>query len=134
MKHPKLIKIKQFKDESGILAVAETKKEIPFEIKRIFSISHVPFSEVRGNHASKSSEFIYICLSGTVKVYLTDGKTEAIFCLDSSAQGLYLPEKIWMKFYDFSEDAVLLVLASEHYSKEDYCESFHSFIKERENE
>ena len=36
---------------------------------------------------------------------------------------------IWREMYDFSEDAVLLVLASEHYAGEDYIRDYTEYEK-----
>lgn len=37
---------------------------------------------------------------------------------------------IWREMYDFSEDAVLLVLASEHYLPSDYIRDYDTYEKE----
>lgn len=35
---------------------------------------------------------------------------------------------MWREMYDFSEDAVLLVLASEPYEEEDYIRNYEEFL------
>ena len=37
---------------------------------------------------------------------------------------------VWKDMYDFSEDSVLLVLASEHYDNTEYIRDYDRFAKE----
>jgi hypothetical protein len=43
-------------------------------------------------------------------------------------QGLLLEGLLWREIYDFSEDCVVLVLASEHYDENDYIRDYESFL------
>jgi hypothetical protein len=36
---------------------------------------------------------------------------------------------MWREMYDFSEGAVLLVLASEHYTEADYIRNYDAFLE-----
>ena len=36
---------------------------------------------------------------------------------------------VWKEMYDFSEDSVLLVLASEHYDPDEYIRIYDDFVK-----
>ena len=49
--------------------------------------------------------------------------------LDSPEIGLDLPPMLWHEMHDFSEDCVLLVLASDHYDEEDYIRDYEKFKK-----
>ena len=49
-----------------------------------------------------------------------DNKVENEYLLDSHEKCLVLFPEDWHKMFDFSEDAVLLVLASELFNVEDY--------------
>jgi dTDP-4-dehydrorhamnose 3,5-epimerase-like enzyme len=126
----RMISINQIKEEEGELLVAEAEEQIPFNMKRVFCISNVPCGSERGNHASKNSKFVYICLRGSVKVNLDDGREQRTFLLEQSDKGLFLPARTWMKVFDFSEDALLLVLASELYSADEYYENYSTYLKE----
>ena len=102
-------------DERGKLVVAESLKDIPFKIARIFYIFASDADVVRGCHANRRSEFVLINVNGTSKVKVMDGKNEMIYLLDKPYKGLYLPKMLWKEMYDFSPDSVLLTLASEPY-------------------
>lgn len=126
----KLISITTIKDTDGQLCVAETKNQIPFEIKRIFTIQNVPSNAIRGNHANRKSQFVYICLKGSITVVTDTGEQKREFKLQDCDKALYLPTLTWMQIKDFSEEAILLVLASEPYEKKDYCDTYKEFLKE----
>lgn len=117
-------------DERGHLVIAEGGKEIPFEIKRIFYIFGTEKDVVRGQHANKKSQFVLINVAGTSKVKVKDGEgNEAIYCLNRPHTGIYLPTMVWKDMYDFSDDSVLLCLASEHYDPEEYIRDFDKFVE-----
>lgn len=127
----KLIEFPQMGDARGNLVVIEGKKEIPFDIKRIFYIYGADPSAVRGQHANRNSEFVLININGSSKVRVKDGKgNEEVFILDRPYIGLYIPKMLWKDMYDFSHDAILLVLASEYYDAGEYIRNYEDFEKE----
>ena len=84
---------------------------------------------VRGQHANRRSEFVLINVAGKSKVKVRDGKgNETVYCLDRPHTGIYLPSMVWKDMYDFSQDSVLLVLASTHYDPEEYIRSYEEFV------
>ena len=54
---------------------------------------------------------------------------EKIFNLDRPHIGIYLPKLVWKDMYDFSEDSVLLCLASEHYNPEEYIRDYEEYLQ-----
>ncbi len=117
-------------DERGKLVVAESLKDIPFKIARIFYIFASDADVVRGCHANRRSEFVLINVNGTSKVKVMDGKNEMIYLLDKPYKGLYLPKMVWKEMYDFSPDSVLLTLASEPYDSKEYIRDYREYIRE----
>ncbi|MDF2802133.1 MAG: WxcM-like, C-terminal [Anaerocolumna sp.] len=51
-----------------------------------------------------------------------------IVYLEKRYEGLYVPPGIWREMYDFSEDAVLMALASEVYDEADYIRNYDEFL------
>jgi dTDP-4-dehydrorhamnose 3,5-epimerase-like enzyme len=100
-------------DVRGILTSIESNIDIPFEIKRIFYIHHV-ISD-RGGHAHVDTDQVVIAISGSFKIELFDGVNKVLFKMDDPVKGLYIPRMIFIKLFDFSDDAVCLVLASTNY-------------------
>ena len=52
--------------------------------------------------------------------------------MESIYEGLYIKNNIWREMYDFSPDAVLMVLASDYYKEEDYIRNYEEFLKSNE--
>ncbi len=115
-------------DARGQLVAAEVGKEIPFEVKRVYYIYDTLADVRRGFHAHKNLEQILICVHGSCVIHLDNGQETAEVLLDKPYEGLYISNDMWREMYDFSEGAVLLVLASEHYDEADYIRSYDDFI------
>ncbi|MDQ1090522.1 MULTISPECIES: FdtA/QdtA family cupin domain-containing protein [unclassified Siphonobacter] len=112
-----LIDLKTFTDERGNLTVVE--KVIPFPIKRIFYIYGVDNS-IRGGHRHHHTIQAAICLQGTCTIYNDNSQHKQQFVLNSADKCLILNPEDWHQMDDFSEDAILMVLASEYFTPEDY--------------
>ena len=125
-----MLEFAQNGDERGYLVVVEGKQDVPFDIKRIFYIYGSDPDVIRGQHANRRSEFVLINVAGTSKVKVKDGKgNEVIFPLNRPHTGIYIPKMVWKEMYEFSEDSVLLCLASEHYDAEEYIRDYDQFVK-----
>ena len=124
----------QHGDERGQLVALEEHKDIPFEIKRVYYMYDTGEGVSRGHHAHKSLEQILICIHGSCKILLDNGEEKKIVPLEKPYEGLYICNDIWREMYDFSPDAVLMVLASDYYNEEDYIrnyDEFLAFVKEK---
>lgn len=126
----RILEFKDLGDERGNLVVVEGETDIPFDIKRVFYIYGSDSEVIRGKHANRKSEFVLINVSGTSKVKVDNGFETEIVELNRPRMGLYLPAMLWKDMYDFSEDSVLLVIASEHYDGKEYIRDYDEFIKE----
>lgn len=126
----KVLEFAEYGDDRGSLVVAEGASDVPFEIKRVFYMYGTDSEMVRGQHANRKSEFVLINVSGSSKVRVDDGNEEVIIELNKPRMGLYLSTMVWKDMYDFSEDSVLLVLASTHYDGSEYIRDYDEFIKE----
>lgn len=121
------IELPDLGDERGGLVAIESNKNIPFEIKRIYYIFDTQ-SKPRGFHAHKNLSQILICLKGECKIKLDNGKESVSVVLNDPKKGLLIENLIWREMYDFSENCVLLVLASEHYDESDYIRDYDAFL------
>lgn len=126
----KILEFSDLGDERGNLVVVEGGgHDIPFEIKRVFYIYGTDSEMVRGRHANLKTEFVMINVSGKSKVRVDNGEEQRIIELDRPRMGLYLSTMVWKDMYDFSEDSVLLCLASEHYDAEEYIRDYDEYIR-----
>ena len=124
-----LHRLKNVEDMRGSLSVGEFGRDIPFEVKRYFLVYDVPSVEIRGEHAHLRCEQFLIAVKGSVHVVADDGSNREQFVLDKPGVGLYIPPLTWGIQYRYSPDAVLLVLASQHYDNEDYVRDYERFLE-----
>lgn len=131
MNQVKMVEFAQHGDERGHLVIIEGGSDVPFEIKRAFYIYGSDEEVVRGQHANRRSQFVLINVAGKSKVKVKDGEgNEAIYCLNRPHTGVYLPTMVWKEMYEFSQDSVLLVLASTHYDPDEYIRDYAAFVDE----
>ena len=123
------IRFPQHGDERGKLIALESLAElVPFEVKRVYYIFDTTPGTVRGKHAHKALKQVLICVSGacTIECEMPDG-TKTEHRLDWPDRGLLIEGLVWREMKEFSKDAVLLVLASEHYDESDYIRDYAEF-------
>ena len=119
----------QHGDERGRLVAVEEERDIPFEIKRVYYLYETKKGIHRGFHAHKHLEQILICIHGSCDVLLDNGTEKKVISLEKPYEGLYVANNMWREMYNFSPDAVLMVLASEYYKEEDYIRDYEAFLK-----
>lgn len=115
-------------DIRGNLSVGEFSRTIPFDVKRYFIVYDVPTKETRGEHAHHECHQFLVAIKGIVHVVADDGINRQEFILDAPNKGIHLPPKTWGIQYQYSEDAVLLVFASEYYAADDYIRNYDEFM------
>lgn len=117
-------------DHSGKLVALEKGEDFPFEIKRVYYIWATDHDSIRGKHAHRALEQVVVCTSGSCDFILDNGHERETIHLNNPEQGLYLKNNIWREFTNFSDDCVVMVLASEHYDESDYIRDYTTFLKE----
>lgn len=125
----KIINFKTNGDDRGSLIAIENNHNIPFDIKRVYYIFDTKEGVRRGFHAHKNLKQLAICVSGSCKFLLDDGKIKEDLELNNPNQGLLIEGLIWREMYDFSPDCVLLVLADEYYNESDYIRDYDEFLE-----
>jgi acetyltransferase-like isoleucine patch superfamily enzyme len=116
-------------DLRGNLSFGEVGNPIPFEVKRYFLVYGVTSKEIRGEHAHRSLRQFLICVHGRCHVVADDGTNRQEFVLDSPTIGIHLPPMVWGIQYKYSEDAVMLVLASDKYDSGSYIRDYSEFLE-----
>jgi acetyltransferase-like isoleucine patch superfamily enzyme/dTDP-4-dehydrorhamnose 3,5-epimerase-like enzyme len=115
-------------DLRGNLAIGETARQVPFEIRRFFLVFGVADQKIRGEHAHRTLHQFLVCVHGSCHFVADDGENREEFILDRPNFGLYIPPMIWGVQYKYTPDAVLLVLASDHYDPADYIRDYTEFL------
>jgi len=116
-------------DDRGSLVALEARTTVPFNIKRVYYIFGTQQGVARGFHAHHNLKQVAICITGKCRMVLDDGKQRQEVWLDSPTKGLIIGDLVWREMHDFSEDCVLLVLASEHYDENDYIRNYDEFLE-----
>ena len=123
-----LRKLPQARDLRGSLVALEFEQHVPFSVNRSFVVFGVPNREIRGEHAHKVCHQFLVCLNGQCSVVVDDGTLRQEVKLDDPGLGLHMPPMTWGIQYQYSEGAVLLVLASHHYDPDDYIRDYGQFL------
>ena len=122
-----LIDLPSLGDDRGSLVAIEANKHIPFEVKRVYYIFGTQSGVSRGFHAHKNLQQLAVCVAGKCCMLLDDGVNKESVWLDSPTKGLLIGNNVWREMHEFSDDCVLLVLASEHYDESDYIRDYSEF-------
>lgn len=125
----KILKLPLIEDMRGNLTVAEFEHLTPFIPKRCFFVFNVPSREIRGEHAHRTLHQFLICVKGSCSVVVDDGTNRQEITLNDITTGLYIPPMVWGIQYKYTEDAVLMVLASDIYNPDDYIRDYDDFLK-----
>jgi dTDP-4-dehydrorhamnose 3,5-epimerase-like enzyme len=125
------VKISFVKDlPDGNLFIAEAKRHIPFDIKRVYFINGLANPQaIRGKHAHHKLEQVLFCISGSFLLHLDDGKAKQRMKLNDPSTGIWLGPLVWHTMSSFSYDCIILVLANDHYHEADYIRDYDEFLR-----
>ena len=123
-----MLKIKSISDDRGILNVIECGIDIDFTIKRVYYIHNNSANLTRGFHAHKELKQLMVCITGSVEVELKNGTDVKVHYLDRHDKGLLIDFPAWRVLRNFSEDALVVVFASEVFIEDDYIRNYEEFL------
>lgn len=134
VKRSGFVRLQHFDDgKDGMLTIGESKRSVPFSIKRIYYINRLGRKRaVRGKHAHRKLEQIIFCINGSFRLDLDDGEKAQSISMTDPYVGVRLGSMLWHEMTDFSKDCVMLVLADDYYKKGDYVRDygeFHRLVK-----
>lgn len=125
----RVIDLPRITDVRGNLTFIEENEHVPFPIRRVYYLYDVPGGETRGGHAHKELEQFVIAAAGSFEVVVRDAVEEKSFHLNRSYFGLYIPKMTWREIVNFSSASVCLVLASTHFSEDDYFREWSDYLE-----
>ena len=126
----KLIDFPRLGDERGALVVMDRSSGVPFDVVRTYYIFDTEKGVIRGRHAHKSLHQVAVCVSGSCHMMLDNGIIKETVFMSSATVAVDLPPMLWHEMHDFSDDCVLLVLASDLYDESDYIRNYDEFLKD----
>lgn len=127
-KSTKIYPFTEFSDERGVLSVIEHGPNLPFLVRRAYFLHHCS-GFPRGGHAHKKLKQFLFCSSGSFRIKLDYGYLEEDIYLEQFSFGILLDKPVWRELYDFSTDAVCVVLASEVFDPDDYIHNKSDFLE-----
>ena len=125
----KTISFKPLGGGRGSLVSLEGNESVPFDIKRVYYIFDTKEGVSRGFHAHRNLKQVAVCVTGSCRFVLDNGKQREEVVLDKPTTGLLIEDLTWREMHDFSPDCVLMVLASEYYDESDYIRDYQEFLQ-----
>lgn len=132
VKYSGIIKPKTiFDSPDGTLTVIEGLTDIPFTIRRLYYINNFHSGDsIRGRHAHKRLNQAITCINGHFILSLDDSvNTQKVYLSSEMNCYILLGPGLWHTMEKFSDDCVILVVASDYYDESDYIRSYSEFIE-----
>lgn len=124
----KIIRIKTIPTvNAGELSFFETKRDLSFEIKRIYYISKVPEGVRRGFHAHRKLKQLLFCPYGRIQLILENKYGREEIELSDPSIGVVIDCTTWREMLWLQKDSVLCVAASDYYKVEGYIRDYQEF-------
>ncbi len=123
-----LVRLSMHADARGKLVSVEALRDVPFAIGRVYYIVEKDGAS-RGFHAHKTLRQLMICVHGSCRIMLDDGRSRCDYRLDRPDVGLLVGSMTWREMHDFIPESVLLVLASDAYDEGDYIRDYNEFLR-----
>lgn len=118
-------------DNRGSLISVESFTEYcPFEIKRVYYIFDTKCDVVRGEHAHRNLKQLVICISGNCDFILDNGVEREIIKLNTPSKAILIKDMVWREMTSFSDNCVLMVIASDFYNTNDYIYDYGEYLRE----
>jgi hypothetical protein len=119
MSHFTILNLATFTDPRGSLTVLEN--ALPFPVVRSYWIYGAD-GQTRGGHRHVHTRQALVAISGTVSVYMNDGRAIETIELDNPATCLLVEAKDWHTM-TFGPGSVLLVMSSHPYDRSEYIDT-----------
>ena len=116
------------KKEQGILRVFES-KDVPFTIKRVFTVVNSKGGSKRGQHAHKICNQLICCVAGEVNLRCDDGNTQIGTILTPSNQAVLVPCGIWAEQEYIQDNSVIIVFCDQSYDENDYIRFYDEYLE-----
>jgi len=130
----KQFQLKTFSGKGYDLTPVEFKDVAPFEVKRMYYITHFENNTIQtGEHCHYIEEEVFILAQGTVTAIIDKGQGKEDVEMNTS-DALYVPHHVWHGFKNPSSDSVIIALSSTNYTpdRSDYLEDYEEYLKIRD--
>ena len=123
----RIIDFPEFMDARGGLSFAESEGHVPFAVERVFWLYNLSGCHSRGGHSHGHCAQVVVAVHGAFDLLLDDGTTRTTIHLDSPHRGVLIAPTVWDELKNFTEGAVVMVMASHHFDAEDYISDYDEY-------
>ena len=123
----RLVELPTHGDPRGSITICESGAQVPFVMKRARWVFGAPTDAKRGGHAHHRTAQLFVAVAGALTIGVDDTRRTARVRLDTPSRGLLIPPGVWIDTEEWSEGAVLLMLASEAHDPADYIRDYAQF-------
>ncbi|HEX8849717.1 MAG TPA: FdtA/QdtA family cupin domain-containing protein [Gemmatimonadaceae bacterium] len=124
----RLIDLPTNSDARGSITICESGAQIPFVMKRARWVFGAPANAKRGGHAHHRTAQLFVAVAGALTIGVDDTKRKERVRLDTPSRGLLIPPNVWIDTEEWTDGAVLLMLASEPHDPGDYIRDYAEFV------
>ena len=117
-----------FTDVRGSLTICESGIQIPFDIGRARWTTSVPATAKRGGHAHYRTTQLFVAVAGALTVGVDDGRTRERIRLVAPGEAVLIGPLVWIETEEWSDGAVLLMLADERHDPADYIRDYGELV------
>jgi len=129
----RVVDLPEFRDDGrGALAVAACGSQVPFTVRRAFTIYDLPVVTKRGGHAHHQCQQLVFCAAGALDLVSEDADGTASFRFSRPTSALYVPPLTWLTLTPLVVGTVIVVLASDDFDEADYIRdraAFQAMVK-----
>ena len=115
------------KGPEGLLRVFES-ANIPFSVKRVFTVLNSEVGTTRGKHAHKICNQLICCVAGGVRLTCDDGLRKKEIDLTPMSQGVFVPAGVWAEQLCTEASSVIIVFCDQPYDESDYIRDYGQFL------
>jgi len=116
-------------DKTTGLSFFESEQDIPFQIRRMYTIFESEQDNQKGFHADKQSWHLLFCPYGSIDVMIDTGKERKTISMSDPSIGLILDPSVWREIVWKKPGSVLCVAASGHYDSEKLRTDYNEYLK-----
>ena len=114
--------------EQGILRVFES-KDMPFAVKRVFTVVNALGGSKRGEHAHKKCNQILCCVAGEIELICDNGAQKTRTFLTPDSPAVYVNNGVWAEQNYLKDNSVLIVFCDQKYDENDYIRNYDDFLE-----
>ena len=102
---------------------------LPFTVKRVFSVVNAKGGTKRGQHAHKKCNQLICCVLGEVNLIYDDGKHQIEISLSPRSKAILVPFGVWAEQDYLKDNSVIIVFCDQSYDEQDYIRDYDEYLE-----